>query len=191
MKPVIVILALLAAGCSTTASDLPYSPAIAPIVQGSRSVSSVTVTDAREEKDPTYIGAIRGGLGNPIKTLTTSRPVPAEVQTAFETALRSRDLLGGPGRDTLDVRVTKLSANQLVRRDAQAAFTLSLRNPAGQQIYADGVDVEKVNGSLVSFDAGILASTADLRAIMLQAMTEAIDQALDKPGFVAATRPGS
>ncbi len=191
MKPVIVLLALLATGCSTTASDLPYSPASAPIVQGTRSVSSVTVTDAREETDPTYIGAIRGGLGNPIKTLTTSRPVPAEVQSAFETALRSRDLLGGPGRDTLDVRVTKLSANQLVRRDAQAAFTLSLRNPAGQQIYADSVDVEKVNGSLISFDAGILASTADLRAIMLQAMTEAIDHALDKPSFVAATRPGS
>ena len=49
----------------------------------------------------------------------------------------------------------------------------------------------KVNGSLVIFDAGVFASLADLRAITIEAMTEAIDQSRDKPGFAAATRPGA
>ncbi len=190
MKSSAILVALLASGC-TTATGLPYTPTIPPIARSTPAISAVTVDDARSEKDPTYIGAIRGGFGNPLKTLTTARPIAAEVQAAFEAALTARGLLGNRGPDTLSVHVMKLSAKQYVRRDATAAFAVTVHDAGGQSVYSDTVDVNKVNGSIVTFDAGVFASTEDLHAIMVQTMSEAIDQVLDKPGFLAAVEPGS
>ena len=193
MKRLFVLLCLLAGAC-TTATDLPYTPASAPFVQAAPSIAAVTVTDARVEKDPTYIGAIRGGFGNPLKTIVTAKPIADEVHTAFVAALDARHLLALGAPDTLDVRITKLSANQYANRSANAAFVLQLRDASGQVVYTDTADIERANGSF--FDNGIFASTKDLHAIMVKTMSEAIDQALDKPGFLvatkqAATKPGS
>jgi hypothetical protein len=35
-------------------------------------IAQVTVKDNRKEADPTWIGAIRGGFGNPLKVLHLS-----------------------------------------------------------------------------------------------------------------------
>ena len=187
MKRLTILLGVLATAC-TTATDLPYTPSSAPFVQAAPAVTSVAVTDVREEKDPTYIGAIRGGYGNPLKTIVTRQPIADEVNTAFLAALDARHLLATGAPYTLTVHVTKLSANQYVKRSAHAAFDVTLRDASGRQIYADTVDTERANGSF--FDNGIFASSTDLHAIMVQTMSEAIDKALDKPGFLAAIKPG-
>lgn len=183
-----VLLALIAGAC-TTATDLPYTPSSQPFVQANPAIASVTVVDVRSEKDPTYIGAIRGGYGNPLKTIVTKDPIADEVRVAFTAALRARHMLAATASDVLAIRVTKLSANQYFKRDANAAFEVSLLDASGRQIYADTVDIERSNGSF--FDNGIFASTNDLHAIMVQTLSEAVDKTLDKPGFLMALKPGS
>ena len=84
----------------------------------------------------------------------------------------------------------QLSSNQVARREATTAFSLELRDAGGRLLHTDRAEVTEVNGSVITFDAGALASIEDLRAITVQAMTEAIDQALNKPAFVAATQSG-
>lgn len=185
MKHLVILLALAASACSTTAVDLTYSPVVAPVVRGTPVIASVTATDGRDEKDPTYIGAVRGGVGNPVDTIVTKTPIADQVKTAFEQALTARHLLGAPGRDTLAVQVTKLSANQTIVRTANAAFRIELRDAAGRTIYSDSVDVSRSSGFVFG------ARVSDLHALGLQAMSEAIDQLLDKPGFLAAVKPGA
>ncbi len=190
-KALALCLTAAAAACST-AVDLPYAPAIAPTSSGPPVISGIVVTDARSERDPTYVGAIRGGYLNPLKTLVTATPIADEVRLGFERALAARGLLGRRGPDTLSITLSKLSANQLFQRVANAAFSLDLQDPAGRSVYHDVVDVEEINGTIISLDQGIFASIDDLRAIMVLTLTEAIDRALDKPGFIAAaTKPGS
>jgi hypothetical protein len=151
---------------------------------------TVVVTDQRDEKDPTYIGAIRGGFGNPLKTLTTAKPVGDEVHDAFVGALRARGLYDAGGRLTLAVTLTELSANQMARREGHTSFRLVLTGTGGQPLYQDEEDVLKINGSLVTLDAGVFASIDDLRTIADLSLSTAIDQALDKPGFQAAVAGG-
>ena len=193
MRNTVLLLALFAAGCSSTATNLSYNPPRPPMVHaGAPAILTVTVSDNRaDESDPNYVGAIRGGFGNPLKTITSKRPIAVEVQEAFQQALTARHILGEGGRDRLVVQVTKLSGNQYVRRDARAAFNLQILDASGRTIYQDAVDVNRINGSVITFDAGIFASTDDLLAITRQAMTDAIDQALDKPGFLAALQSGA
>lgn len=185
MKQLAVFLALAAAACSTTAVDLPYSPVVAPVARGVPTIAAVMATDVRDEKDPTYIGAVRGGVGNPVDTIVTKGPIVDQVKTAFEQALAARNLLGASGRDTLTVQVTKLSANQTIVRTANAAFRIELRDAAGHALYSDAVDVSRSSGYVFG------ARVSDLNALGLRAMSEAIDQLLDKPGFLAAVKPGS
>ncbi len=195
MKAILLLVFLSA--CSTTASDLTYAP-IAPVVpQASPEVATVTVADARDEKDPTYIGAIRGGYGNPLKTLTTVQPASEEVKTAFIAALQARGLYGAGAPATLDVTLKQLSGNWYARHEGHTIFTLTLNDKSGRAVFHDDEDVLKIAGSLITFDAGMFASTDDLRAIVELSMNTAIDQALDKPAFRAAlsestgNKPGS
>lgn len=186
MRHVALLLLLLTAACSTTAVTLPYTPTatVQPAVRPT--VAGVNVIDAREEKDPRWIGAIRGGYGNPIKNVTTVRPVKDEVESAFRDALAARGLLAPVGAAyRLDVVVKRLSCNQVARRGGHAIFTVALVDPrSNRTVYNDQAESRVVTGSLITFDAGVFASVDDLREVTVRAMSQAIDQALNKPGFV-------
>lgn len=186
------LIVLLLAGCSTTTVGLPYAgtqpSALAP---GAPSIGQVSATDARGEPDPRWIGAIRGGYGNPLKVLQTDAPVAEEVSQGFRQALSARGLLAAPGtgRYNLNVAVVQLDCNQYHRREANADFRLVLTERTnGHVVYRDEVSSHLVNGSVVTLDEGIFADPQDLRAIMSQAQNQAIDTALGKPEFLAAVR---
>ena len=161
MKHATILLALLVAGC-TTASDLSYSPTLPPIVHGAPVIGTVTVTDLRGEPDPTYVGGIRTGIGTRLKTLVTRRPVADDVRDAFTAALKARGMFSANGRDILDIRLLQLSSNQVARREATTAFSLELRDAGGRLLHTDRAEVTEVNGSVITFDAGALASIEDL-----------------------------
>ena len=69
---------LLLAGCGSTVSPLPYAPTVTPVA-GSGMVQMGAATDNRANRDATYYGTIRGGLGNPLKTLRTDIPIASVV----------------------------------------------------------------------------------------------------------------
>ena len=180
----VLLLAGLAA-CSTTA-NLTYAPTTGIVASRAPRVASVTVTDMRDEHDPHYIGAIRGGLGNPLKTLTSTQPVKDEVTAAFTAALQARGLFGAGGSDTISVALKQLSANWYERREGHTTFDLTLSDASGRVLFQDQEDVLKIEGSVITLNAGVFASIDDLRAITMLSLNTAIDQAIDKPGFRAA-----
>ncbi len=185
MKRWSLLLALLLAGCGSTAAPLTYVPTVTVQYRGTPVIGTVAVVDRRGESDPNYVGVIRGGFGNPLKTLTSTRPVRDEVADAFIAGLRARGLYDPAGPDALTITLTEFSADQYQRREARVAFTLTLTRD-GRPLYESAENVDKINGSIVSFDTGVFASTDDLRGIMVQALSQAVDQALDRLRFRAA-----
>lgn len=180
MKASVLLLVPLLAGCATSAS-LGYIPTEATVPQAAPLVASVSVTDAREEKDPTYIGAIRGAFGNPLKTLNSARPVKEEAEAAFVAALQVRGLYGPAAPNALQVTLMELSANQVARREGHTTFSLVLNDRAtGRPVFQDKEDVLKITGSIITLEAGVFASTDDLRAVTALSLSQAVDQALDK-----------
>jgi uncharacterized lipoprotein YajG len=171
-------------GCSTNTVDLSYDTTAAasqPAV-AANSVKILSVSDGRKH-GPHWLGAIRGPFGSPLKTLNTAVPVKDVVENAFTTALKARGLLASTGGAYgMEVVINQLDSNQLVRREAHVRLHVSMVEFAsGQQIYVADIRIDKVSGSLITFDASVFADVEDLRKVANQALQEAIDQALDDP----------
>ena len=73
-----------------------------------------------------------------------------------------------------------------MRREAHAAFQIALNDQEDRSIYQDNVKVIIADDSKSAMDVSIFGSPDDLRAVAVEAMSRAIDQALDKPGFRTA-----
>ena len=81
MPPLLLVPALLAlAACGATNTSMPYAPTVAvqPAAPARPLVGTPTqvVNERRTgREDPTWIGTIRGGYGNPLKALHADVPV--------------------------------------------------------------------------------------------------------------------
>ncbi len=193
---VLPLLATLAA-CGTTQGSMSYAPTV-PIqpAAGARPVVAVSDRVANERRagreDPTWIGTIRGGYGEPVKRLSSDAPVDRVVARAFADGLAARGLgstqVGAGGTPyVLAVTIHQFDANQYVRREATADFSAALvERASGREVWRDRHRAYNVDGSLLSFRTGVFASPEDLRRVALRTMSEAVDALLDKPGFRAA-----
>lgn len=182
---------VILAACSTTPVDLYYhSPPTAAAADAHPVVAVGSFTDQRKH-DPNWLGAIRGGYGNPLKTLQTPVPVSEVARKAFIDGLSARGLYAEQGNApyTLKVDVRQFDCNQFVRREAHVDLLLTLTETAtGKTIVTEPVKRDVVNGSLLAFDTGIFASVEDLRAIARQALQDAVDAGLDGVEFKQALR---
>src|SRR5262245_53613951 len=89
----VVILLPVASGCSTHSVRLSYEPTV-DVVSGKdvHAVASVgSIRDDRNEAS-NWFGAIRGGFGNPLKTLNADEPISTVVSKAIADALDKRQL---------------------------------------------------------------------------------------------------
>jgi hypothetical protein len=194
MKHILALtMALTAAGCSVTSAPMPYNPTvrIEPDSTRHEQIRVDRVASERNE-EPTWLGTIRGGYGNPLKVLHAAVPISQVVQIAFDDGLKARSLYAEPpagGKLAFWVTVHTFEAGQFVRRDANVDFSVSLTDRAtGRTLWHDRQRVSRLDGSIVAFDVGIFASPDDLRAVAPRAMSEAVDTLLDKPEFRAALR---
>ena len=191
----VVLAVLFLGGCSTTTVDLPYDTSVVasqPAVAATNSVKILSVSDGRKHGSH-WLGAIRGGFGNALKTLKTEVPVKDVVENTFTTALKARGLLASTGGDYgMEVVVNRFDCNQLSRREAHVRLHVSMVEFAsGQQIYAKDIRVDKITGSLFTLDAGIFADVEDLRKVANQALQEAVDQVLDDPQLIESLMAGA
>lgn len=185
--------ALVLGACSQQV-PLAYVSTAQIAVNPQPAIHEVTATDQRGEGDPTRIGAVRGGFGNPLKVLHTRQPLADMVAQAFRDALAARGLLVPTtgGSADLIITIVRFGSSQLVRREAKVDLVLELRDRAsGRQLYRDEVKSNHVQGSMIALDVGIFGSSDDLQAVAQAAMNDAIDAALNKPGFAAALRTAS
>ena len=86
-----VILAAAPARASDHVIELTYA-APAGAVQGEPSIAIGDVTDGREH-DRIWLGAIRGGFGNPVKVLYTRGPVCNAVGAAVRAIVKAQKAL--------------------------------------------------------------------------------------------------
>ena len=187
---------LAVAACGATQAPMGYAPTVAiqpaatarPVLQVAAQVTNERRTG---REDPTWIGTIRGGYGNPLKALHAPEPVDQVVRKAFADGLAARGL-NSPGVNSLYVlaiTVHQFDANQYIRREATADFSVVVTERAtGREVWRGREKVYIVDGSILSLGVGVFASVEDLQRVALQAMNEAVDKLLDKPELRAAIR---
>ena len=188
-----LLLALAAcwfAGCSTTAVPVRYEAPVSaakPAATGS-SVTVGAFQDGRQEPDKKWIGAIRGGFGNPIKTLHSDVDVSDMVRTSFVDGLAARGVNAGSGTGTnvLTGRIVRLDCDQYVRREATVQIELSVQDAAGRTTFTRAYAATKVDGSMMTLSAGVFGSIEELRAVMERTLRETVDRALDDAAMRAA-----
>ena len=188
-RPLLALLLLVLAGCSTTAVSLDYTRAPAPVAGARPQVAVGSFADQRRDGDPRQLGAIRGGMGNPLKTLVLAEDASVVVQKAFSQALDKRGLLApsGSGHYTLSGVINKLDCSQLMRREAHADIAVSLTNNAtGKVVWQQIAHAEVVTEPASAFDVGVGASVEDLQAVAAKALQDAIDDALSNARFAQA-----
>jgi len=187
-RSLLALLLLMLAGCSTTAVSLDYTRAPAPVAGARPQVAVGSFADQRRDNDPRQLGAIRGGMGQPLKTLVLSEDASVVVQKAFSQALDKRGLLApsGSGRYTLSGVINKLDCSQYIRREAHADIVVSLTDNATgkvvlqQTAHADGVT--EPSGA----DYSIFGKVEDLRVVAERTLQDAIDKALSDARFAQA-----
>jgi uncharacterized lipoprotein YajG len=181
LSTVVVLLAL--AACSTNQVNLTYAPSrtagVAP--PSATAIAIGRVLDERPNP-PKELGAIRGGFGNPLKTLETPEPVAVMVSNAFTSGLRTRGWLaqGGKSDYSLNVIVRRMDCSQYVRREAHAHFVVSaIDQKTGSQVFEGVFQSDVVSGSKLAVDVGLFAEVDDLLKVANQALSETVDKALD------------
>lgn len=175
---------LFLTGCSNTL-PLHYvgtdPPSAAPAT-----VSALDVVDQRGEPDPTWYGAIRGGYGNPLKTLHSDKPINATVRDAFEAALVTRGIRLDPNAKGPLVTVAEFEADRLVRSEVKIRLDVVVASLTGRQVYQHETLEDPVE--LAGLAEGIFADPKDLQALTQTTMVRVIDEAVDAPVFQAAIR---
>lgn len=146
-----------------------------------------TVIDHREHA-PNWLGAIRGGFGNPLKTLETDTPVNQVVADAVETGLRQRGLLssGSDHQYRLSADLMQFDCNQYVRREAHIKLNVKVTDiSSGKEVYSKLLVKDKVEGSVLSLKTGIFASTDDLLILAQKTLNQALEELFSDPDFSA------
>jgi len=188
----ILFLSSLAA-CGSFQAAMPYAPTRAvearapnPVVW----VSQVSSEHRAGGRDPAWVGTIRGGFGNALKELHVSESVDKVVTQAFADGLAARGLCANSdatARYDLAVTINRLDSSQYVRREANADFSITLRERAsGREVWRDRHRSYEVDGSPFALDVGIFGSPDDLRRVVLHTMDSAVDVLLDNPKFRAS-----
>ncbi len=198
----LVIVAALCAstlliGCSTHRVRIGYQtqPAAA---QRSRALPAIAVgkfvdergDDAERASDGVWIGAIRGGYGNTIKTVLVEQPLRDMVATSFVDALKARSSLAdeNSGAHVISGSVTTFACKQYVRRDCTVALDVVLSERlSGREIVKKKYDAYEFDGSVWAADTGIFGSVDKLRDLASRTLTVCVDKVLDDDVLIEAS----
>ena len=178
--------------CGTTRVGLKYAPSTTPsTLAASAPIDVGSFVDQRGEP-ATFIGAIRGGFGNPLKTLDAARPVSELVRDAFADGLHARGGSVGSTAAPLQLAgvIRKLDCNQMARREANVEVEISvIERASGKARFVRTYSASYVDGSLMSLKTGVFADVEDLRALTEKTLRETVDKALDDGALRAALKP--
>jgi Uncharacterized lipoprotein len=184
-----VLLVATLSACGTTSVGLKYAapPSVAQASARAQPLLVGNFADKRGEP-ATWLGAIRGGFGNPLKNLESDKPVAELVKAAFADGLRARGV--APDQASAPFQITgtikKLDCNQIVRREANVEIEVAVLDRAGKQRFIKTYSASNLDGSVLSLSSGVFASVEDLRATLEKTLRETIDKALDDSVMRAA-----
>lgn len=189
IKAIPFLAAVLLSACGTTSGNLKYTASVEQPPKASVSSQLVVVGTFQDQRDgdKKWLGVIRGGFGNHLKTLEADRPVAGMVKEAFEEGLRARKVAIAPSANgQLTGKIIKLNADQVVRREGVAEVELTVTDQQGAKRFAKTYTHNRIEGSVLSVQTGVLASIDDLRDVLQRTLSELVDKALDDPELRAA-----
>lgn len=174
----------LATACSTHSVALAYKPATPPKpVRGDVRIAVGDFTDNRGEP-ATWLGAIRGGYGNPLKTIEASKSVSELVKDVVREALQARGLFAENAPLVISGWVQKLDGDQYVRKEATAQLQMILSERASQrEIISRSVSSNQIAGSFMTMKSGVFGSVEDVRALIERVLSEAVDSFVTSSAF--------
>jgi hypothetical protein len=178
--------ALALSACVTRTVTLTYAPqsvpqqvAVAPSVR----VAVGDFSDNRHEP-PKWIGAIRGGYGNPLKTLDTDKTVAELVADAFRQALIRRGLFAEDGRFVLSGWIDKLDGDQYARKEATAQLHVSVMDRSTRhEVFSRPASANQIEGSLMTMKSGVFGSVDELRSLIERVLSASVDSFVDSSQF--------
>lgn len=180
-------LALFMSACSTHRLPVEYvgtssSKWLEPSSAQLATVNFKGVNDKRGEGID-WLGAIRGGYGNVLKSIRTQKPVAKVVEDVYTKALAARGLdkqLGGASVN-LSVDVLKFDCSYYFNKEAHAHLELKLTDPlSGNVLYSETTTVSEKKGGV---GAGIFGSVEALRDFAELTLATAVDKSLDAEDF--------
>lgn len=191
LKSFIAAIAIGFAGVAASASvaearDYPVTLTYVAPENVQRGEPTITFGEVRNSRDRglNWLGAIRGGYGNPLKVLVTEQPVHEVVAQAMRDALTARGLATEAGPHRLDLHVVRFDCNQFIPKDAHIIIAITLVDvQSGATLFENTYQVDRVGPGI---GGGIFTPVEPLRALANSAMQMAVDQALDDPNFRAA-----
>jgi uncharacterized lipoprotein YajG len=188
-RQAMALLCCIALGaCGTTSVGLKYAPpAAVSKAASSNPVQVGTFTDSRGEP-ANWLGAIRGGFGNPLKTLESDKPVSEIVSAAFADALRARGVAVDQGASAARVTGTikRLDCIQIARREGNVELEVRVLAAGGVVRFTKTYSATRVDGSILTMSAGVFGSVEDLRVTLEATLREVVDKALDDTELRAA-----
>lgn len=188
---IIALTALTLGACSTTQVNMNYANHNG--VSYKNPVIAVNQVNDKRGIDPYYLGAVRSGFGTRLKTLKTEQPVQAVVKTTLTQGLSANGLLAkNSPKYLLDVQINKFDCSQYVRREAHVILNITLVERSSKKaVYKRTITANKVDGSRMTLKAGAFASVEDLRKVANDALQDAVDQLVQDPAFVTASKSGN
>lgn len=186
MKAVLLLLAVsLLTGCSTHMTKIQYQGIGAPSSVAGKAVAEVVVLDQRGT-DGDWLGAVRGGYGNRLKTLRTDKPTDQVVGDAYRAALETSNLYGGHEHGVFQLRVTitKFDCSYYFNREAHAHLLVSLiEKGTAKEVFSQTYRADEVESGV---GAGIFGDVDTLRQLAERTLNKAIDKNLQDAAFITA-----
>ena len=186
-----VVLAILAiSACSSHYTSLEYGThAQADPPSDGSLVASVSAVDERGTPD-NWLGAIRGGYGNPLKKIYTDGPTADAVRAVFEDALQARGMLGTPETSdkAVEITISKLDCSYYFNREAHAHLSVTVVTlPERTWNFTHAYKTDNSEGGL---GAGIFGDPDYLAEFAERTLNETIEKILSDPDFLAALSAG-
>ncbi|MCK8783254.1 hypothetical protein M0638_02520 [Roseomonas sp. NAR14] len=204
MSRLLLLLApLLLAGCGTQRIALPYRPTGPVSAPGALPPMAVAeVRDARalpaqpseapppaDDAAAARLGEIRTGWGYRQAEVAAEAPVASVVSAAFAAGLAQRGALAPAGTTPayeLRVTVLQLDADRWHRLDATADLLVDVvARGDGRSVWFDHARSYNLDASHVTLDTGpvVIAPGGSLGRLAAATLSEAVDEALDRPGL--------
>ena len=188
-----IVLGCVLNGCASY--DHPVSTySYSGQVIASNSQFAIELVADHRRNEPNFLGAIRGGFGNVLKTIETDEPVIDFVHDTFREALVQRNIYATEVNTThrIFVDLLKFDCNKMSRQEAHVKFLAKVIDARdGKVVLSEEIDLKNVSGPLITaffqkpFTSGVLASENELRDLAYKTLYQAIDQLIEMPSFSA------
>ena len=176
---------LLLSGCSTHMTKVEYEGAGINSQGVTSSINEVIVSDDRGTESD-WLGAIRGGYGNVLKTLRTEEPTDIVVDKMYTDALMKSGIYDESTKApySLKVKITKFDCSYYWNREAHAYVDVSLiDNLTSNTKFSKSYKTDEEEAGA---GAGIFGNVDTLRDLAENTMNKTVDKMLTDSEFIKA-----